>query len=32
MAVLWQAGVEYLQGYQVQEPEVVLAEEPDHSA
>jgi EAL domain-containing protein (putative c-di-GMP-specific phosphodiesterase class I) len=29
MAVLWQAGVEYLQGYQVQEPEVVLAEEPD---
>jgi diguanylate cyclase (GGDEF)-like protein len=29
MAVLWQAGIEFLQGYQIQEPEVVLAEEPD---
>jgi diguanylate cyclase (GGDEF)-like protein/PAS domain S-box-containing protein len=29
MAVLWQAGVQYLQGYQVQEPEVILSEEPD---
>ena len=29
MAVLWQAGIEFLQGYQVQEPEVVLSEEPD---
>lgn len=28
MAVLWQLGVEYIQGYQVQEPEVVLAEDP----
>lgn len=28
MAVLWQVGVEYIQGYQVMEPEVVLAEEP----
>ena len=27
MAVLWQVGVEYIQGYQVMEPEVVLAEE-----
>lgn len=27
MAVLWQIGVEYIQGYQVQEPEIVLAEE-----
>jgi hypothetical protein len=26
--VLWQLGVEYIQGYQVQEPEVVLAEDP----
>ena len=29
MAVLWQAGIEFLQGYQVQEPEVVLSEEPE---
>jgi EAL domain-containing protein (putative c-di-GMP-specific phosphodiesterase class I) len=29
MAVLWQSGVEYLQGYQIQEPEVILAVEPD---
>ncbi len=28
MAVLWQIGVEYIQGYQVKEPEVVLAEDP----
>jgi diguanylate cyclase (GGDEF)-like protein/PAS domain S-box-containing protein len=28
MAVLWQIGVEYIQGYQVMEPEVVLSEEP----
>jgi len=28
MAVLWQLGVEYIQGYQVQEPEVILEEEP----
>lgn len=28
MAVLWQLGVEYIQGYQVREPEVVLEEEP----
>lgn len=28
MAVLWQIGVEYIQGYQVQEPEIVLAEDP----
>lgn len=28
MAVLWQIGVEFIQGYQVQEPEVVLAEDP----
>jgi len=27
MAVLWQLGVEYIQGYQVREPEVVLEEE-----
>lgn len=27
MAVLWQIGVEYIQGYQVQEPEVILAED-----
>ena len=25
MAVLWQLGVHYIQGYQVREPEVVLA-------
>jgi multidomain signaling protein FimX len=25
MAVLWQIGVHYIQGYQVREPEVVLA-------
>ena len=28
MAVLWQIGVEYIQGYQVKEPEVVLAADP----
>ncbi len=28
LAVLWQIGVEYIQGYQVQEPEIVLAEDP----
>jgi len=28
MAVLWQLGVEYIQGYQVQEPEIILAEDP----
>jgi multidomain signaling protein FimX len=27
MAVLWQLGVQYIQGYQVSEPEVVLAED-----
>lgn len=27
MAVLWQLGVHYIQGYQVREPEVVLAED-----
>ena len=27
MATLWQLGIEFIQGYQVQEPEVVLAEE-----
>jgi multidomain signaling protein FimX len=27
MAVLWQLGVQYIQGYQVREPEVVLAED-----
>lgn len=27
MAVLWQIGVHYIQGYQVREPEVVLAED-----
>ncbi|MEJ2514592.1 MAG: GGDEF domain-containing phosphodiesterase [Gammaproteobacteria bacterium] len=26
MAVLWQVGVQYIQGYQIREPEVVLAE------
>jgi diguanylate cyclase (GGDEF)-like protein len=30
MAVLWQIGVEYIQGYQIQEPEVILAEDPPH--
>jgi len=29
MATLWQLGIEYIQGYQVQEPEVVLAEESE---
>ena len=29
MATLWQLGIEFIQGYQVQEPEVVLSEEPD---
>jgi EAL domain-containing protein (putative c-di-GMP-specific phosphodiesterase class I) len=24
MAVLWQAGVQYMQGYYIQEPEVIL--------
>ena len=27
MAVLWQIGVQYIQGYQIREPEVVLAED-----
>ena len=27
MAVLWQVGVHYIQGYQIREPEVVLAED-----
>jgi len=27
MAVLWQLGVQYIQGYQISEPEVVLADE-----
>jgi EAL domain-containing protein (putative c-di-GMP-specific phosphodiesterase class I) len=25
MAVLWQLGVQYIQGYQIREPEVVLS-------
>jgi hypothetical protein len=25
MAVLWQLGVQYMQGYQIQEPEVILS-------
>lgn len=29
MAALWQIGIEYIQGYQLNEPEVVLSEEPD---
>ena len=29
MAVLWQLGVEYIQGYQVQEPEIILAGDPN---
>jgi len=29
MAALWQIGIEYIQGYQLMEPEVVLSEEPD---
>lgn len=29
MATLWQLGIEFIQGYQVQEPEVVLAEESE---
>jgi diguanylate cyclase (GGDEF)-like protein len=28
MAVLWQIGVEYIQGYQVQEPEIILSGDP----
>ena len=29
MATLWQLGIEFIQGYQVQEPEVVLSEESE---
>ena len=29
MAALWQIGIEYIQGYQLNEPEVVLSEEPE---
>ena len=29
MATLWQLGVEYMQGFYVQEPDVVLADEPN---
>ncbi|MGB5542900.1 MAG: bifunctional diguanylate cyclase/phosphodiesterase [Gammaproteobacteria bacterium] len=29
MAALWQIGIEYIQGYQLMEPEVVLSEEAD---
>ncbi len=29
MATLWQLGVEYMQGYYVQEPNVVLADDPN---
>ena len=31
MATLWQLGVEYMQGYYVQEPDVVLEDDPNET-